>query len=121
MGRAATENGSVSQSLDVIRAEWARMRDSAITEEQLAAARDNITGAFALRFSNTGAIADLLVAIQDQDLGIDYINQRNSFFEAVTLADVERVARQVLDPDKLTFVVVGKPAGVTATKRPDAG
>lgn len=121
LGGAATENSAVAQSLDVIRAEWARMRDAAITQEQLDAARDNITGSFALRFNNTAAIAGMLVAIQRQDLGIDYINERSKYFAAVTLDDVRRIAKKMLDPEALTIVVVGKPEGVKPTKRPDAG
>lgn len=121
LGGAATENSAVGQSIDVIRSEWARMRDIPITQEQLDAARDNITGSFALRFSNTGAIAGMLVAIQRQDLGIEYIDERNKFFEAVTLEDINRIAKKFLDPDALTIVVVGKPEGVKPTKKPDAG
>ncbi len=121
LGGAATENSVVGQSIEVIRAEWARMRDDSITQEQLAAARDNITGSFALRFSNTAAIAGLLVAIQRQDLGIEYLNERNQFFEAVTLDDVNRIAKKLLDPKTLTIVVVGKPDGVEPTQRPEPG
>jgi zinc protease len=121
LGGAGTENSAVAQSLEVIRTEWARMRDTPITQEQLDAARDNITGSFALRFSNTSAIASMLVSIQVQDVGIEYINDRNKFFAAVTLDDVSRIAKKLLDPDALTIVVVGKPEGVKATKRPDAG
>jgi len=121
LGGAATENSAVGQSIDVIRAEWARMRDVSVTQEQLNAARDNITGSFALRFSNTAAIAGMLVAIQRQDLGIEYINERNKFFAAVTLDDISRIAKQLLDPEALTIVVVGKPEGVEPTKRPDSG
>lgn len=121
MGGAATENSAVGQSIEVIRAEWAQMRDTGISEEQLAAARDNITGSFALRFSSTSGIAGMLVAIQRQDLGIDYIDERSKFFEAVTVDDVRRIARTVLDPEALTVVVVGKPENVEPTKSPDAG
>jgi zinc protease len=121
LGGAATENGAVGQSIEVIRAEWERLRETAITEEQLTAARDNITGSFALRFSNTAAIANMLTAIQRQDLGIDYINERNGFFDAVTLEDVRRVAQKLLDPKALTIVIVGKPEGIEATERPDSG
>ncbi len=121
LGGAATENSAVAQSLDVIRTEWARMRDASITQEQLDAARDNVTGSFALRFSNTAAIAGMLVAIQRQDLGIEYINERSKFFEAVTLDDVRRIAKKLLDPEALTIVIVGKPEGVEPTRRPDSG
>ncbi len=92
------------------------MRDAPISEDRLQAAKDNVTGAFALRFSNTTAIAQMLVAIQRQDLGIDYIDERNSFFQSVTLEDIRRVAQKLLDPNALTVVVVGKPEGITPTK-----
>ena len=121
LGGAATENSVVGQSIDVIRAEWTRIRDEPISKEQLKAARDNVTGSFALQFSNTGAIAGMLVAIQRQDLGIDYINERSKFFEAVTLDDMNRVAKKLLDPQSLSIVVVGKPEGINATQKPDAG
>jgi zinc protease len=64
---------------------------------------------------STGSIAHFLVGIQLQDLGIDYPQKRNSYIEAVTLDDVRRVAKR-LDPAKLSFVVVGRPEGVAATR-----
>jgi len=33
----------------------------------------------------------------------------------VTRADIQRVAKKLLDPKRLTTVVVGKPEGVNAT------
>ena len=48
----------------------------------------------------------------NEDLGIDYIDRRNSLIEAVTLEDLERVADEILDPDALTIVVVGQPEGL---------
>ena len=42
------------------------------------------------------------------DLGIDYIQKRNSLVEAVTLADVKRVAKRLLDGG-LLVTVVGRP------------
>ena len=48
-------------------------------------------------------------------LPIDYIATRNEKVEAVTLEDVNRVAAELLTPDALHFVVVGKPQGIEAT------
>ena len=47
-----------------------------------------------------------------EDLGADYINERNGMIEAVTVEDIARVAKRLLEPDELSFVVVGKPAGL---------
>jgi zinc protease len=57
----------------------------------------------------------MLVAMQYHDLGIDYIDRRDDFINAVSLEDVKRVARRILDPKQLTVVVVGKPERVEPT------
>ena len=53
--------------------------------------------------------------MQVDGLSKDYIATRNDKMNAVTLEDVNRVARERLDPDKLTFVVVGQPEGLNST------
>jgi zinc protease len=114
-GGVATENARVAESLDVIRAEFARMRDDGMTAEELADAKTYLTGSFALRLDSNGKIANFLIGIQLEELGIDYIDRRNGYIEAVTLDDVNRVARQLLDPDALQVVVVGTPEGLEST------
>jgi zinc protease len=54
----------------------------------------------------------MLLGIQLDDLGIDYVNKRNDLIDAVTLEDARRVAAGLLRAEDLTFVVVGKPDGV---------
>jgi zinc protease len=58
----------------------------------------------------------MLVGLQLDGFGMDYIDQRNGFIEAVTLDDVKRVAKRLLKPAMLTFVVVGQPEGLTRIK-----
>jgi zinc protease len=114
-GGVATQNERVGESIDIIRKEWARLRDDGLTEAELADAKTYLTGSFLTNIDSTRAMASLIVGVQLEDLGIDYMDRRNGFIEAVTMDDIRRVARRWFDPDKLTFVVVGKPQGVTAT------
>ncbi len=51
---------------------------------------------------------------QIDDLGIDYIDRRNSLIDAVTLDDAKRVAKRLLDGGMLVTVVVGRVAQPTA-------
>ena len=55
------------------------------------------------------------MSIQQDDLGIDYVNRRNDLIEAVTLEDARRVAKSLIDPDGLVVTVVGRPEGVVST------
>jgi zinc protease len=111
-GSVATENARVAQSLTIIREEWRRMRDEKVSEKELADAKTYLTGSFPLQFTNTEAIAGLLLSLQKDNLGIDFLSRRNGLIEAVTSEDISRVAKHLLDPAKLSVVVVGSPEGL---------
>ena len=115
MGSVATGNARIGESLDLIRAEWARMAAKGPTGEELADAKRYLTGAWPLRFSSSGAIARILVAMQREDLPPAYLTNRNHLIDAVTLDDARRVAARLMDPNALTTVVVGQPEGVAAS------
>ena len=120
IGGVGTANERVGQSIDIIRSEWRRMAAEGPTEAELDAAKTFLTGSFPLRLSSTSAISGMLVGIQMEDLGIDYLDRRNDYIEAVGPDDTRRVARRLLDAEALTFVVVGQPEGITATRTIDA-
>ncbi len=112
VGSAATENVRVSETIDIIRAEWIRMAAGEITQQELDNAKTYVTGSFPLTFTSTGAIARVLVAMQVNDLGLDYLDKRNDYIGSVTLEDVKRVAAKHLQPELLDIIVVGRPAGI---------
>ncbi|MDJ0945830.1 MAG: pitrilysin family protein [Kiloniellales bacterium] len=116
LGGVATQNGRIGESLDLIRAEWKRMAEAGPTAEELKDAKTYLTGSFPLRLSSTGRIARMMVGIQLQELGIDYLDRQKELIEAVTPEDAKRVARRLFDPEALTVVVVGQPDGVEATR-----
>ena len=121
-GGVSTANERVGESIAVIREVWARMRDEGAGEEELRDAKTYLTGSFPLRFTSTDRIARMLVGMQYNSLGIDYIEKRNAFIEAVSPEDIRRIAKRLLKPEGLTVVIVGKPDGVTATaETPEIG
>ena len=114
-GGAGTANARVAETLKVVSDEWAKLAKDGVTEAELTAAKQYLTGSFPLRFTATERIASILVGMQTEDLGIDYLDKRNSYIEAVSLDDIRRVARKLLHPDDLTVVVVGQPKDVKPT------
>ncbi len=111
-GSVASANDRVAEAVQVIREEWAKLRDNGVTEQELQDAKTYLTGAYPLRFDGNGPIANIIVAMQMEGLPIDYIATRNDQVNAVTLEQINRVASELLDPDALTFVVVGQPEGL---------
>lgn len=112
MGGVGTANGAVGQSIQVIREQIARMAAGDVTQAELDDAKTYLTGSFPLRLTSNDGIANMLVGMQVYDLGIDYLDRRNDYVEAVTLDDVRRVAARLYHPDQLLVVVVGDPDGV---------
>ena len=113
-GGVATQNARTAESVRLIKEQFARMAENGLSEKELADAKTYLTGSFALQMDSTSSIAGLLVAVQLDDLGIDYLDKRNGYIESVTQEQVKAVAQRLLDPAKLTFVVVGQPEGLAA-------
>jgi zinc protease len=112
-GGVATKNEEIAQSLDVIRAELKRMADDGPTPAELDNAKKYLTGSFALRFDSNSKIANQLLWMLREEMGIDYVDKRNALIEAITLDDLKRVAKRLLRTDDLIVTVVGKPKGLT--------
>jgi len=86
------------------------------SESELDDTKSYLIGSFPLSLDTSERISTLLVEMQREALGIDYLSRRAALFGAVTLADARRVARRLLDPDGLSFVVVGDPADLAPSR-----
>ncbi len=104
---SATSAERVDEAIAVIRAELKRMAEVGPSEEELEAAKKYVIGSYAIsNLDTSGKVAGVLVAIQQIDLGIDYIDRREAIINAVKLEDVKRVAAELLK-QKPTMVIVG--------------
>jgi len=113
--QTATKNASVEETVKLVRAEWKRLAEKGPTLEELADAKTYLTGSFPLQLDSTGRIAQILVALQIDHLGIDYLDRRNALLESVTLEQAQRVAQRLFDPRPLSIVVVGPPGELKTT------
>ena len=112
----STNNPNAGAFVDLVKAEWRRMAEGGVTDEELADAKTYLTGSFPLQFTSTSSIARVLLQVRRDDLGIDYLDRRNALIEAVTREDVARVAKRLLDAEQLLTVIVGRPEGVQPTR-----
>lgn len=115
IGHVATKNEALDQSLTVIQDELRRLAEEGPSAEDLENALSYLTGAYALRFESSSSIANQLLWIQIEDLGLDYVEKRNTLIEVVTLDDITRVAKRLLLADRLITTIVGRPVEPDAT------
>ena len=73
-----------------------------------------VIGAYAINNLDTSsAIARTLVDLQIDNLGIDYIQEREAMIEAVTIDDVRAVAKRLLSAEPAVMIVGPENAGAT--------
>ena len=113
-GQVASANETIAEAIEVVRAEWQRMAEEGVTDEELEAAKKNMTGSYVLRFDGNAQIASILRYSQMENFPIDYPQNRNSYIEAVTKEDIARVAKRILRDNDLFFVVIGQPDDLNA-------
>lgn len=78
-----------------------------MSEKELRDAKSFLTGVFPLRAETQEGLTNLLVSQQLYDLPADYLQTYRDKVNAVTLEDVERVAKKYIAPDKIAIVIVG--------------
>ena len=106
---AQTRVSEVPKVADILRDELARMERDLVSDDELLLAKDYLVGSFPLRLDTSAKVADFIVAIEEQGLGLDYADRYKAGIARVTAADVQRVATKFFGPDTFSRVVVGAP------------
>ena len=78
-----------------------------VNDEELARAKNYLALGYPDNFQSVGQIAGQLGELVTYNLPDDYFNTYVQRVQAVTKADVERVAKKYLDPEKVVIVIVG--------------
>ena len=113
MGSTATRADRTNDTIDATEKEIQRIATEGPTQTELDEAKSFLMGSQMLSLDTSSKIAGALLQYQIDNLGIDYIDRRNSLVNAVTLDDARRVAKRLWDQRFLT-VVVGRVAQPTA-------
>ena len=115
VGEAAVDNSKAKQAWDTILETIHHFYDDGVTDKEIAAAKDYLTGSLPLTMTSTDHITAVLLNIQLQDLGRDYLDRRNDIIRKVTAEDVDRAIHRWFDPDRLSLSMVGQPEGIPPT------
>lgn len=111
-GALSTRNEKAAEAISVTKDTMKRFAEEGPTAEELADVKTYLTGSYALRFDSNAKIAEQLLGLQEQGLGIDYVNNRNAMIDAVTLEQAKAQAKRLTRPDDLIVTIVGRPEGI---------
>jgi predicted Zn-dependent peptidase len=105
--RAAVNTEATVPAIHEFLVELDRIREVPVTDAELRAARDYLVGVFPLRFETPGPVAGSLAGLFVHDLPDDELARYRGAIEAVSAADVLRVARDHIRPEAAAIVMVG--------------
>lgn len=92
--------------------ELERIRNEDVSEKEIGDAKSYLSGVFPLRIETQEGLVDQLVQIKMMGLPDDYLHIYRDRVNAITIADLRRVAQQYVTPDKAAVVVVGDAAEI---------
>jgi zinc protease len=105
-----TQKSQTAEALALVRETLERFVREGPTEEELAAAKANLVGGFALRIDSNRKILDNLATIGFYGLPLDYLDRWTDRVSAVTLEHVRAAFARHVRPAALATVVVGEGA-----------
>jgi zinc protease len=111
---ASVVTAKTDSSLIEFLKELRRIRDEAVPAPELAKATAYLTLGLPGDFETTGGAAARFRELLAFHLPLDYYDHYIDRINAVTAADVQRVARQYIDPDHFDIVVVGDKSQIEA-------
>ncbi len=104
-----TKLKSTVHATEAILAEVKKMTQEEVTDEELALAKDSYLNSFVFNFASKGQIINRLMTYAYYGYPADFLQKTKESVEKVTKADVLRVAKAHLRPDKMQILVVGRP------------
>jgi zinc protease len=104
-----TKSESTVHAIRAMIREVEKMQEAEVTDEELALAKDSFLNAFVFNFDTKGEIVNRLMTYEYFSYPADFLQRIKQNVEKVTKADVLRVARKHLQPDKLQILAVGRP------------
>jgi zinc protease len=106
-GGAETRTEVTTRAINEMLAEFDRLRNVKVGQQELQNAKNYLNGLFSLSLSAQGGIAERMVQEYILDLPQDYLLSYRSKIESVTAEQVQEVARKYLLTDRPVIVVVG--------------
>ena len=102
-----TKTDQADEALSVLLENIKNYIEQGPTEEELIAAKRNITGGYPLRIDSNSKILNYVVVIGFYKLPLDYLETFNENVEEVTIESIKDAFKRRLSPDKLVMVKVG--------------
>ena len=107
-----TRSDATVPFIESVRDELQKLRNQPITSQELTYAQESILNSFVFNFQNPEQTLARLMRYEYYGYPADFIFQYQRAIKNVTIDDVQRVAREYLQPEKIVTLVVGNSSDI---------
>jgi zinc protease len=104
---ALTKSPSTVQAAQAMFDEINNLKTKPFTQAELTSAKDQLLNSFIFRYDSKEKVLTEATTLEFYGYPPDFLEKYRAAVEAVTTADLDRVARKYIDPSKLAVLVVG--------------
>lgn len=107
-GGLQTKNRSVAYALRLVQDEIRKLKEQPVSEDEMSVNKEGIVEAFPSQWATRQAIANRFADEAREGWPEDWWATYREKIQAVTAADVQRMARKLFDTEKMVILTVGK-------------
>ncbi|MBP0600059.1 insulinase family protein [Herbaspirillum sp. LeCh32-8] len=115
-----TKKEQTAEALKVVRATLDKFLQEGPTPAEMKAAKDNLTGGFALRIDSNAKLLENISVVGFYNLPLDYLDRWIDRVREVSVSDVRAAFRKHVHPEQLSTVIVGEDPQSAASATPAA-
>lgn len=102
-----TQSATTSQAIDAIIAEVKKLQNAPVSAKELTDTKDRFLNSLIFRYDTKGKILNERISKEYNGLSEDAFDEYVEELKKVTIADIQRVAKEYLQPENMQILVVG--------------
>ena len=107
-GTFSASEQNYTQMRQILTSELQKLAKDGVFEEEFEKAKNSMLSSFNLRFLSVADISAMLLEMQKQNLGLDFLQKRNDYVKNIQFFDVNRVAKKYFNIKPVEITIGNK-------------
>lgn len=107
-GGFSSTKDNYNKVVSILNEEWEKFGREGATKQEVEDAKNYLVSSYNLRFASVANLSEILVYMQKDNLGRDFLQKRNEYVKKVSIEDVNKAARRYFSTENKISVNVGQ-------------
>lgn len=107
IAQCETKSSTTIEVLDLMLAAMKTIREVPVSPEELQVAKESLNNSFVFSFTSPHEVVTQAMRLDFYDYPDDYLESYRAKVDALTLADIQLAAREHLQPEKMSIILIG--------------